>query len=279
MNHFLFLLKQLIIGTAIGFLASILGSCIDSKSSNAQTGAFQPYGMVLVRAANESSFFSGAAVNAGWVLNLDNNWIYYTNISNPASYSKLMPFNKRLLTSNRLILDTNTYTLDINNDSILTKADISSTYYPNTNPNGYISSFTEIDPTVPSYSKTLTNFTVIKSATDSIYEPLFSKNSGFNKNFGNTSGTVTEGNDTRVNNGQTAFSWGNHALAGYLTNSSLKIPKVFSAVSNSTGDISISFGTTYSVVPNVQANIIGGLSNQLITITNITTTGCTMKVL
>lgn len=40
-------------------------------------------------------------------------------------------------------------------------------------------------------------------------EDSFSKNSAFNKNFGSTSGTVAEGNDSRINNGQTAFTWGN----------------------------------------------------------------------
>lgn len=33
--------------------------------------------------------------------------------------------------------------------------------------------------------------------------------------FGTTAGTVAQGNDSRINNGQTAFSWGNHATAGY----------------------------------------------------------------
>jgi len=47
-------------------------------------------------------------------------------------------------------------------------------------------------------------------------EPKFDKNTGFNKDFGNTAGTVVEGNDQRIENGQTAYSWGNHALAGYL---------------------------------------------------------------
>ncbi len=41
-------------------------------------------------------------------------------------------------------------------------------------------------------------------------EPVFTKNTAFNKNFGTTTGTVTEGNDSRMVNGQTAFSWGNH---------------------------------------------------------------------
>lgn len=43
------------------------------------------------------------------------------------------------------------------------------------------------------------------------YEPSFSKNTGFNKNFGTAVGTVAQGNDSRILNGQTAFSWGNHA--------------------------------------------------------------------
>jgi len=34
--------------------------------------------------------------------------------------------------------------------------------------------------------------------------------------FGTASGTVAQGNDSRINNGQTAFSWGNHASAGYV---------------------------------------------------------------
>lgn len=88
-----------------------------------------------------------------------------------------------------------------------------------TNDSGYLSTFTESDPTVPSYAKSLTSFLIIKSSTDALYEPIITKNTAFNKNFGTASGTITEGNDTRVINGQTAFGWGNHASAGYLTSS------------------------------------------------------------
>lgn len=42
-------------------------------------------------------------------------------------------------------------------------------------------------------------------------------NTGFNRSFGTSAGTVAQGNDFRINNGQTAFTWGNHASAGYLT--------------------------------------------------------------
>jgi hypothetical protein len=77
--------------------------------------------------------------------------------------------------------------------------------------------------------------------TDKWYEPKFGKNSGFNKNFGTTSGTVAEGNhthsqyltdftesdptvpqhvkditQTQISNWQTAYSWDDHSKQGYL---------------------------------------------------------------
>jgi len=54
-----------------------------------------------------------------------------------------------------------------------------------------------------------------------VYEPVFTKNTAFNKNFGTTAGTVAQGNDSRIINGQTAFGWGNHASVGYALASSL----------------------------------------------------------
>lgn len=52
-------------------------------------------------------------------------------------------------------------------------------------------------------------------------ENTFSKNTAFNKDFGITVGTVAQGNDNRINNGQTAFGWGNHASAGYALSSAV----------------------------------------------------------
>ena len=49
----------------------------------------------------------------------------------------------------------------------------------------------------------------------------YSKNTAFNKAFGTTSGTVAQGNDSRIVNGQTAYGWGNHAAAGYALNTAL----------------------------------------------------------
>lgn len=59
--------------------------------------------------------------------------------------------------------------------------------------------------------------TLDKHTHTDVYEPVFVKNTAFNKNFGSSAGTVTQGNDSRVVNGQTAYSWGDHGTAGYLT--------------------------------------------------------------
>lgn len=47
-------------------------------------------------------------------------------------------------------------------------------------------------------------------------EQVFTKNTAFNKNFGTSSNTVAQGDDSRILNGQTAYNWGNHADAGYV---------------------------------------------------------------
>lgn len=46
-----------------------------------------------------------------------------------------------------------------------------------------------------------------------------SANRTLSVNYGTASGTVAQGNDSRINNGQTAFGWGNHASAGYALKS------------------------------------------------------------
>ncbi|MCO6358539.1 beta strand repeat-containing protein [Roseivirga pacifica] len=61
----------------------------------------------------------------------------------------------------------------------------------------------------------------IESWVTTNFESSFSKNTAFNKNFGTASGTVAEGNDSRILNGQTAYGWGDHSVEGYLTSSDL----------------------------------------------------------
>lgn len=46
-------------------------------------------------------------------------------------------------------------------------------------------------------------------------EPAITKNNAFNKSFGTAAGTVAQGNDSRILNGQIAHDWGDHSAAGY----------------------------------------------------------------
>ena len=73
-----------------------------------------------------------------------------------------------------------------------------------------------------------------------VYEPVFTKNTAFNKAFGTTSTTVARGNDSRIVNGQTAYGWGDHAAAGYVTlatTQTISGAKTFSA--NLTASVSV----------------------------------------
>lgn len=47
-------------------------------------------------------------------------------------------------------------------------------------------------------------------------------NRSFSVNYGTAAGTAAQGNDSRINNGQTAFSWGNHANQSYLKTVALR---------------------------------------------------------
>ena len=68
----------------------------------------------------------------------------------------------------------------------------------------------------------VTDAATAQARADSAYtlasgkENSFTKNDAFNKKFGTAKGTVAQGNDSRINNGQTAYGWGNHASAGYI---------------------------------------------------------------
>lgn len=56
---------------------------------------------------------------------------------------------------------------------IPTKAFVAANYYTKTVSDArFLQSFTELDPTVPAYSKTLSAFSVIKAATDPLYRPI-----------------------------------------------------------------------------------------------------------
>jgi hypothetical protein len=63
-----------------------------------------------------------------------------------------------------------------------------------------------------------------------------------------------------------------------ITGPALKRQETYSGTTNSSGNYTITFGTTYLVAPNIQANIIGGTNTNLIKISSVTTTGFTVNV-
>ncbi|MEP0367421.1 MAG: tail fiber domain-containing protein [Cyclobacteriaceae bacterium] len=79
-----------------------------------------------------------------------------------------------------------------------------------------------------------------------VYEPVFTKNGAFNKNFGTASGTVAQGNDSRINNGQTAFGWGNHA--GLYSVTTHNHSGVYEPAFNKNGAFNKNFGTASGTV-------------------------------
>jgi len=88
-----------------------------------------------------------------------------------------------------------------------------------------------------SHNHVISNVDGLQAALDG-KEASFTKNTAFNKNFGTAAGTVAQGNDSRINNGQTAYGWGDHGSAGYLTgNQTITL----------TGDVSGSGTTSISV--------------------------------
>jgi len=66
-------------------------------------------------------------------------------------------------------------------------------------------------------------------------------------------------------------------LAGYGITDTKKVA-VYSGTTNASGIYTVTFGTAYSVAPNIQANIVGGSDTQNIRITSVSTTGFTVTV-
>jgi hypothetical protein len=105
---------------------------------------------------------------------------------------------------------------------ILNKPDLT-VYYLANNPNNYISTYTETDPVWSGvsgnyYTKTQTDGRYLQSFTES--DPIWTASPSF---------SIT---GTSISNWNTAFGWGNHANAGYLTASSANV------LTNKSGNIS-----------------------------------------
>lgn len=91
-------------------------------------------------------------------------------------------------------------------------------------------------------------------------EPVFSKNTGFNKNFGSTAGTVCEGNDSRLSDARTPVTH-NHAISTVI-NLQDELDNKADAFTGYTGTLTviktINFGaqTTTTATLNITNGII-----------------------
>lgn len=166
--------------------------------------------------------------------------------TNPLKYRGVYPKTKvDSLLALIPVIDTSLYYTKVASDA---------RFYPlSTNPAGYLTSFTEVDPTVPAYAKSLTAFSVIKTSTDALYPT---------QTGGNASGTWNInvlGNASTVTNG--VYSTGSYANPSWIT--SLAYSKItgapdfsgWSLTGNSgTVDGTNFIGTTDNVPLNFKVN-------------------------
>lgn len=64
----------------------------------------------------------------------------------------------------------------------------------------------------------------------------------------------------------------------YLTANGYRKVETLQGTTNASGVYQVTFANTYSVAPHVNPVIIGGTANQVLTVSNVTTTGCTITV-
>jgi hypothetical protein len=104
-----------------------------------------------------------------------------------------------------------------------------------------------------------------------VYEPVFSKNSAFNKSFGTAAGTVCQGNDSRLSDQRTPpdgsvtpAKLSDMATGNYLI--SANAPERSVTVNNNWGKIKetkIGAGGTYKVFYNAKGSVTSGCSARL----------------
>lgn len=108
---------------------------------------------------------SGSYVNPNWISSLS-----YSKITD----APMIPNNNNQLTNGAGYISTETDPIwNSEKSSYRTKSQNDVLYYPlSGNPSSFLTSFTELDPTVPSYAKSLSTFSVIKSSTDVLYKGI-----------------------------------------------------------------------------------------------------------
>lgn len=144
-------------------------------------------------------------------------------------------------------------------------------FYLSSNPNGFISSFTELDPTVPNYSKSLSSFNNIKTDTDLLYYPLLGNPSGFLTSIPDQSWTSITGKPIF----STVSTSGDYN--DLINKPVIKRQETYSGTTNSNGNYTVVFSTSYALAPNIQVNLIGSNIRD-VTTTTVSTTGFTINV-
>lgn len=163
----------------------------------------------------------------------------------------------------------------------------SGNYYTKTQGDArYLQSFSEADPNVPAYSKTLTAFSVIKSSTDPLYRPIGYVPSWTEVTSKPTFATVaTSGSYNDLSNKPTiptvsgaSGSFGFVVTSNGLVTSGKRL-ELYSGTTDASGNYTVTFGSAYSVAPNIQASITNqSNTNQQIRVVSVSTTGFTINV-
>lgn len=135
-----------------------------------------------------------------------------------------------------------------------------------TNGAGFLTSFTETDPTVPSYSKTLSGFSIIKASTDLLYKPI---------GYAPTSGEIASALGYTPYNGATNPN--GYTTLSDITWSNVLNKPIFSTVATS-GSYNDLIDKPTTIPTTTQVNSWNAKQEQIIAGTGIVRTGNTISV-
>lgn len=116
---------------------------------------------------------NGSYANPIWITSLD-----YSKITN----QPIIPTNTNQLANGAGFLTSvpaQSFASLTGKPTTLTGFGITDAYPLTGNPSGFLTSFTETDPTISAYTKSLSSFNVIKASTDALYYPLSTNPAGY----------------------------------------------------------------------------------------------------
>lgn len=94
-------------------------------------------------------------------------------------------------------------------------------------------------------------------------EPVFSKNTAFNKNFGTTSGTVCQGNDSRLSDARTPTTH-THTISD-VSGLQTELNGKQDVINGYTGNVSVVVGVDFTAetVTTVEIKIVNGIITEI----------------